>query len=189
MKPVGLRDPRDDRRPYAVVQLRQDNALATLWNIVGFQTKLKHAEQVRIFRTIPGLENAEFARLGGLHRNTFVNAPRLLDHQLRLRTRPAIRFAGQITGCEGYVESAAIGLLAGRFAAAELDGGQLAPPPATTAIGALLGHITGGANADSYQPMNVNFGLFPPLSASARKAERKALMAARAREDLAAWAA
>jgi methylenetetrahydrofolate--tRNA-(uracil-5-)-methyltransferase len=189
MKPVGLRDPRDGRRPYAVVQLRQDNALGTLWNIVGFQTKLKHAEQVRIFRTIPGLESAEFARLGGLHRNTFVNAPRLLDHQLRLRSRPAIRFAGQITGCEGYVESAAIGLLAGRFAAADLAGRQSAPPPATTAIGALLGHITGGAHADSYQPMNVNFGLFPPLPAAARKAERKALMAARARDDLAAWAA
>jgi len=189
MKPVGLRDPRDNRRPHAVVQLRQDNALGTLWNIVGFQTKLKHAEQIRVFRTIPGLERAEFARLGGLHRNTFVNAPRLLDGQLRLRSRPAIRFAGQITGCEGYVESAAIGLLAGRFAAAEISGRQLAPPPPTTAMGALLGHITGGADADSYQPMNVNFGLFPPLPASARKAERKALMTARARDDLAAWAA
>jgi methylenetetrahydrofolate--tRNA-(uracil-5-)-methyltransferase len=189
MKPVGLRDPRDGRRPYAVVQLRQDNALGTLWNIVGFQTKLKHGEQVRIFRTIPGLEQAEFARLGGLHRNTFVNAPRLLDRELRLRGRPALRFAGQITGCEGYVESAAVGLLAGRFAAAEIAGQRLAPPPPTTAIGALLGHITGGADADSYQPMNVNFGLFPPLPASARKAERKALMTARARDDLAVWAA
>ena len=188
MKPVGLRDPRDDRRSYAVVQLRQDNALGTLWNIVGFQTKLKHAEQVRIFRAIPGLQQAEFARLGGLHRNTFVNAPRLLDHELRLRARPALRFAGQITGCEGYVESAAIGLLAGRFAAAEIGGTRIAPPPATTAIGALLGHITGGADADSYQPMNVNFGLFPPLPAAARKAERKALMTARARDDLAVWA-
>jgi methylenetetrahydrofolate--tRNA-(uracil-5-)-methyltransferase len=189
MKPVGLRDPRDGRRPYAVVQLRQDNALGSLWNIVGFQTKLKHAEQRRIFRTIPGLEQAEFARLGGLHRNTFVNAPRLLDHELRLRSKSSVRFAGQITGCEGYVESAAIGLLAGRFAAAEIGGQQLAPPPPTTAIGALLGHITGGADADSYQPMNVNFGLFPPLPAAARKTERKALMTARARDDLAAWAA
>ncbi len=189
MKPVGLDNPRTGRWPYAVVQLRQDNALGTLWNIVGFQTKLKHAEQIRIFRTIPGLEQAEFARLGGLHRNTFVNAPRLLDQELRLRTRPAVRFAGQITGCEGYVESAAIGMLAGRFAAAEMRGEQLAAPPPTTAIGALLNHITGGADADSYQPMNVNFGLFPPLPAAARKAERKALMTARARDDLAAWAA
>lgn len=189
MKPVGLRDPRDGRRPHAVVQLRQDNALGTLWNIVGFQTKLKHSEQIRIFRAIPGLETAEFARLGGLHRNTFVNAPRLLDPQLRLRVRPSLRFAGQITGCEGYVESAAVGLLAGRFAAADLRGRLVEPPPPTTAIGALLGHITGGADAASYQPMNVNFGLFPPLPDSVRKAERKLLMTARARTDLAAWAA
>ncbi|WP_157217640.1 methylenetetrahydrofolate--tRNA-(uracil(54)-C(5))-methyltransferase (FADH(2)-oxidizing) TrmFO [Flavisphingomonas formosensis] len=189
MKPVGLDDPRTGRWPWAVVQLRQDNALGTLWNMVGFQTKLKHAEQVRLFRTIPGLEKAEFARLGGLHRNTFIQSPRLLDPTLRLKTAPHVRFAGQITGCEGYVESAAVGLLAGRFAAAEIAGSTLAAPPQTTALGALLGHITGGADADSYQPMNVNFGLFPPLEGKSRKADRKALMAARARADLAAWAA
>jgi len=188
MKPVGLDDPRTGRWPYAVVQLRQDNALGTLWNIVGFQTKLKHAEQVRIFRTIPGLEKAEFARLGGLHRNTFLQSPKLLDTTLRLKSRPNIRFAGQITGCEGYIESAAIGMLAGKFAAAELNGETLAPPPPTTALGALLGHVTGGANAETYQPMNVNFGLFPPLEGKTKKADRKALMAARAREDLKAWA-
>jgi methylenetetrahydrofolate--tRNA-(uracil-5-)-methyltransferase len=170
-----------------VVQLRQDNALGTLWNMVGFQTKLKHAEQVRVFRMIPGLQNAEFARLGGLHRNTFIQSPKLLDGSLRLKSRPNIRFAGQITGCEGYVESAAIGLLAGRFAAAELAGGALAAPPPETALGALLGHITGGAEADTYQPMNVNFGLFPPLAEKSKKADRKALMAARAREALAGW--
>jgi methylenetetrahydrofolate--tRNA-(uracil-5-)-methyltransferase len=188
MKPVGLDDPRTGRWPYAVVQLRQDNALGTLWNIVGFQTKLKHAEQVRLFRTIPGLAKAEFARLGGLHRNTFIQSPKLLDTTLRLKNAPHIRFAGQITGCEGYVESAAIGLLAGRFAAAELGGKTIAPPPPTTALGALLGHITGGADADTYQPMNVNFGLFPPLDERARKADRKALMTARAREALTSWA-
>jgi methylenetetrahydrofolate--tRNA-(uracil-5-)-methyltransferase len=188
MKPVGLDDPRTGRWPYAVVQLRQDNALGTLWNIVGFQTKLKHAEQVRLFRTIPGLQNAEFARLGGLHRNTFIQSPRLLDTSLRLKSAPHIRFAGQITGCEGYVESAAIGLLAGRFAAAELKGETLAPPPVTTALGALLGHITGGADADTYQPMNVNFGLFPPLEGKSKKADRKALMSARARDALMEWA-
>jgi methylenetetrahydrofolate--tRNA-(uracil-5-)-methyltransferase len=187
MKPVGLDDPRTGRWPYAVVQLRQDNALGTLWNIVGFQTKLKHAEQVRLFRTIPGLQNAEFARLGGLHRNTFIQSPKLLDASLRLRNAPHIRFAGQITGCEGYVESAAIGLLAGRFAAAELRGETLPPPPLTTALGALLGHITGGAEADTYQPMNINFGLFPPLDERAKKADRKALMSARARDALAEW--
>ncbi|MBW8911203.1 MAG: methylenetetrahydrofolate--tRNA-(uracil(54)-C(5))-methyltransferase (FADH(2)-oxidizing) TrmFO [Sphingomonas sp.] len=191
MKPVGLDNPRTGRWPYAVVQLRQDNALGTLWNIVGFQTKLKHGEQVRLFRTIPGLENAEFARLGGLHRNTFIQSPKLLDERLRLRARPHIRFAGQITGCEGYVESAAIGLLAGRFAAAELLGKAIAPPPLTTALGALLGHITGGADADSYQPMNVNFGLFPPIEGARggrkRKADRKAMYAERAGEDLQAW--
>jgi len=187
MKPVGLDDPRTGRWPYAVVQLRQDNALGTLWNMVGFQTKLKYAEQVRIFRTIPGLQNAEFARLGGLHRNTFIQSPKLLDASLRLKSRPNIRFAGQITGCEGYVESAAVGLLAGRFAAAELAGTAIVPPPPETALGALLGHITGGAEADTYQPMNVNFGLFPPLGGKSKKAERKAKMAARAREALRLW--
>jgi len=188
MKPVGLDDPRTGRWPYAVVQLRQDNALGTLWNMVGFQTKLKHAEQVRLFRTIPGLEKAEFARLGGLHRNTFIQSPKLLDEALRLKSAPHLRFAGQITGCEGYVESTAIGLLAGRFAAAKLRGEIIAPPPATTALGALLGHITGGAHAESYQPMNVNFGLFPPLEGRARKADRKKLHTKRAKADLGAWA-
>ena len=159
MKGVGLDNPRTGRWPHAVVQLRQDNKLGTLWNMVGFQTKLKHGEQVRIFRTIPGLEKAEFARLGGIHRNSFINSPRLLDGELRLRSKPNIRFAGQITGCEGYVESAAIGLIAARFAAAEAKGETLAPPPPETAIGALLAHITGGADADNFQPMNVNFGL------------------------------
>jgi len=173
MKPVGLTDPhRPGVKPYAIVQLRQDNRLGTLFNMVGFQTKLKHAEQVRIFRMIPGLERAEFARLGGLHRNTFLNAPKLLDDTLRLKAMPRLRFAGQITGCEGYVESAAIGLLAGRFAAAEQHAEQPKAPPPTTAHGALLAHITGGhvetidAGPRSFQPMNVNFGLFPPLAKS-----------------------
>ena len=187
MKGVGLDNPRTGRWPYAVVQLRQDNALGTLWNMVGFQTKLKHGEQVRIFRTIPGLENAEFARLGGIHRNSFINSPRLLDGQLRLRSRPNIRFAGQITGCEGYVESAAVGLLAARFAAAELSGGTLPAPPVETALGALLGHITGGANAETFQPMNVNFGLMPPLPEPTRKADRKKAYTDRARAALAGW--
>jgi methylenetetrahydrofolate--tRNA-(uracil-5-)-methyltransferase len=187
MKPVGLDDPRTGRWPYAVVQLRQDNKLGTLWNMVGFQTKLKHGEQLRLFRTIPGLEQAEFARLGGLHRNTFLNSPQLLDATLRLKSRPNIRFAGQITGCEGYVESAAVGLLAGRFAAAEFNGRQPVPPPPLTALGALLGHITGGADAASYQPMNVNFGLFPPLDGKPRKADRKRMLTARARAALDAW--
>ena len=187
MKPVGLSDPRSGRRSHAVVQLRQDNALGTLWNMVGFQTKLRHGEQTRIFRTIPGLENARFARLGGIHRNTFLNSPRLLDGSLRLRARPSLRFAGQITGVEGYVESAAIGLLAGRFAAAQLRGEVLAPPPATTALGALLAHITGGADSTTFQPMNVNFGLFPPLAGSARGRDSKRLMARRALSDLDAW--
>ena len=187
MKPVGLDDPKTGRWPYAVVQLRQDNALGTLWNMVGFQTKLKHAEQVRLFRTIPGLEKAEFARLGGLHRNTFINSPKLLDETLRLRRSPNVRFAGQITGCEGYVESAAVGLLAGRFAAAELRSETLPPPPPTTALGALLGHITGGADAEIYQPMNVNFGLFPPVEGRSKKAERKKIYTERARRDLVAW--
>jgi methylenetetrahydrofolate--tRNA-(uracil-5-)-methyltransferase len=189
MKGVGLDDPRTGRWPYACVQLRQDNALGTLWNIVGFQTKLKHAEQVRVFRTIPGLQNAEFARLGGLHRNTFLRSPELLDGELRLKSRPNIRFAGQVTGCEGYVESAAVGLMAGRFAAAELRGSALPTPPVETALGALLGHITGGAEAETYQPMNVNFGLFPPIPGRTKKADRKKMYTDRARTALSAWMA
>jgi methylenetetrahydrofolate--tRNA-(uracil-5-)-methyltransferase len=189
MKPVGLRDPRTGRRPWAVVQLRQDNALGTLWNIVGFQTKLKHGEQVRLFRTIPGLHNAEFARLGGLHRNTFLNSPRLLDGTLRLKALPRLRFAGQITGCEGYVESAAVGLMTGRFAAAELSGETPSAPPDTTAMGALLNHITGGADASTFQPMNVNFGLFPPIEGNFRGKERKQALAARALRDFDRWLA
>ncbi|HYD04221.1 MAG TPA: methylenetetrahydrofolate--tRNA-(uracil(54)-C(5))-methyltransferase (FADH(2)-oxidizing) TrmFO, partial [Reyranella sp.] len=189
MKPVGLRDPRTGRRPWAVVQLRQDNALGTLWNIVGFQTKLKHGEQVRLFRTIPGLQHAEFARLGGLHRNTFLNSPRLLAATLRLKALPRLRFAGQITGCEGYVESAAVGLMAGRFAAAEMRGETPAAPPGTTAMGALLNHITGGADAATFQPMNVNFGLFPPIEGTFRGKERKQALAARALADFDRWLA
>jgi len=189
MKPVGLSDPRNGCRPHAVVQLRQDNALGTLWNMVGFQTKLKHGEQPRIFRTIPGLENASFARLGGLHRNTFINAPRLLDNRLRLKSRPDLRFAGQITGVEGYLESAAIGLLAGRFAADEIAGHQPSAPPVTTALGALLDHITRGADAKTFQPMNINFGLFPELAAAARVRgrDRKKALAERALADLEGW--
>ncbi len=192
MKPVGLTDPNSGTQPHAVVQLRQDNALATLYNLVGFQTKLKYGEQVRVFRTIPGLENAEFARLGGLHRNTFINSPRLLDASLRLKAQPRLRFAGQITGVEGYVESAAIGLIAGRFAAAERLGVETAPPPTTTALGALLNHITGGAEAETFQPMNINFGLLPPIPKEPgrkrlKKAERKPAMAQRALADLAVW--
>jgi methylenetetrahydrofolate--tRNA-(uracil-5-)-methyltransferase len=204
MKPVGLTDPhRPDVKPYAVVQLRQDNALGTLWNMVGFQTKLRHGEQVRVFRMIPGLGQAEFARLGGLHRNTFLNSPKLLDESLRLKADPRLRFAGQITGVEGYVESAAIGLLAGRFAAAERLGLSASPPPPTTALGALLAHITGGhvsadeGTARSFQPMNVNFGLFPPISVprqprskgprSGKSFERKRAMANRALADLDGW--
>ena len=189
MKGVGLDNPRTGRWPYAVVQLRQDNALGTLWNMVGFQTKLKHGEQVRIFRTIPGLENAEFARLGGIHRNSFINSPRLLDSELRLKSKPNIRFAGQITGCEGYVESAAIGLIAARFAAAELSDRRLPAPPPETAIGALLAHITGGADAETYQPMNVNFGLMPPLEGRTRKADRKQAYTDRARAKFEPWLA
>ena len=193
MKPVGLIDPRHPlKRPFAVVQLRQDNALGTLFNMVGFQTKLKHAEQARVFRLIPGLANAEFHRLGGVHRNTFINSPKLLDARLRLKARPALRFAGQIAGCEGYVESAAVGLLAGYFAAAEQMGREAAAPPPTTALGALLSHITGGAAAETYQPMNVNYGLFPPLDAGAagghaRGRERKAYLSRRALADLDNW--
>jgi methylenetetrahydrofolate--tRNA-(uracil-5-)-methyltransferase len=188
MKPVGLDDPRTGRWPYAVVQLRQDNKLGTLWNMVGFQTKLKHAEQVRLFRTIPGLENAEFARLGGLHRNTFLNSPVLLDPQLRLKSAPHVRFAGQITGCEGYVESAAVGLLTGLMAVGELAGRAWKAPPRTSAMGALLAHITGDAEADSYQPMNVNFGLFPPLPA-VKKKQRKEAYTDRAKADFGEWLA
>jgi methylenetetrahydrofolate--tRNA-(uracil-5-)-methyltransferase len=208
MKPFGLTNPRQpDVKAYAVVQLRQDNKLGTLFNMVGFQTKLKHGEQVRIFRTIPGLQNAEFARLGGLHRNTFLNSPKLLDETLRLKANPRWRFAGQITGCEGYVESAAIGLLAARFAAAERQGETIAPPPPTTAHGALLAHITGGhietidAGPSSFQPMNVNFGLFPPFTetvtydkegrkhgrGSAKNQAKKSAMSERALNDLARW--
>jgi len=187
MKPVGLDNPKTGRWPYAVVQLRQDNALGTLWNMVGFQTKLKHAEQVRIFRMIPGLENAQFARLGGLHRNTFIKSPKLLDASLRLKSRPHIRFGGQITGCEGYIESASVGLLAARFWIDELAGKAPSLPPADTALGALLGHITGGADADTFQPMNVNFGLFPPLEVKNRKADRKQMHTDRARASFAQW--
>jgi methylenetetrahydrofolate--tRNA-(uracil-5-)-methyltransferase len=189
MKPVGLTDPRTGRRPYAVVQLRQDNALGTLYNLVGFQTKLKHGEQLRILRMIPALAKAEFARLGGLHRNTFINSPRLLDGALRLRVQPRLRFAGQITGVEGYVESAAIGLLAGRFAASERRGAASLPPPPTTALGALLGHITGGADTQTFQPMNVNFGLFPPLDGKVRGRDRKLGLSRRALADLTSWLA
>jgi methylenetetrahydrofolate--tRNA-(uracil-5-)-methyltransferase len=187
MKPMGLDNPRTGRWPYAVVQLRQDNALGTLWNMVGFQTKLKHGEQVRTFRTIPGLENAEFARLGGIHRNSFINSPRLLDGELRLKSKPNLRFAGQITGCEGYVESAAVGLLAARLAGAELRGETIASPPVETAMGALLNHITGGANVETFQPMNVNFGLMPPMEGRWKKADRKKAYTDRARTALASW--
>jgi methylenetetrahydrofolate--tRNA-(uracil-5-)-methyltransferase len=208
MKPFGLINPRQpDAKPYAVVQLRQDNKLGTLFNMVGFQTKLKHGEQARIFHSIPGLQNAEFARLGGLHRNTFLNSPKLLDDTLRLKANPAWRFAGQITGCEGYVESAAIGLLAARFAAAERRDESIVSPPPTTAHGALLAHITGGhietidAGPSSFQPMNVNFGLFPPIAApvapegrkfgrgSAKNLARKGALSERALIDLDRWIA
>ncbi|MBF0355762.1 MAG: methylenetetrahydrofolate--tRNA-(uracil(54)-C(5))-methyltransferase (FADH(2)-oxidizing) TrmFO [Alphaproteobacteria bacterium] len=192
MKPVGLTNP-NGPKPYAVIQLRQDNALGTLYNMVGFQTKLRHGEQATLFRTIPGLERAEFARLGGLHRNTFLRSPVVLDASLRLKAKPNIRMAGQITGCEGYVESAAIGLLAGRFWAEELLGTAPSPPPLETALGALLNHITTGAGADTFQPMNINFGLFPPLPVPEGKRrklggkERRAAYAERALERLGAW--
>ena len=189
MKPVGLTDPRTGKRCHAVVQLRQDNALGTLYNMVGFQTKLRHGDQTDVFRMIPGLGGARFARLGGLHRNTFLNAPRLLDPLLRLRADPRLRFAGQITGVEGYVESAAIGLLAGRFAAAERHAATPDAPPATTALGALLAHLTGGADAETFQPMNVNFGLFPPLGTRMRGRDRKRAYAMRALTDLDSWLA
>ncbi len=205
MKPVGLTNAhRPDEKPHAIVQLRQDNALGTLWNMVGFQTKLKHGEQARVFRMIPGLAQAEFARLGGLHRNTFLDSPKLLDGSLRLKAEPRLRFAGQVTGVEGYVESAAIGLIAGRFAGAERMGAPPAPPPPTTALGALLAHITGGhlsadgeGAARSFQPMNVNFGLFPPVTVAreswgkgpknSKAFARKRAMSARALADLDAW--
>ena len=193
MKPVGLTSPHMSEKPYAVIQLRQDNALATLYNIVGFQTKMKHAEQIRVFRTIPGLEDAQFARLGGLHRNTFINSPRLLDKTLRMKAMPRLRFAGQITGCEGYIESAAIGLMAGRMAAAERLGMDFIQPPETTALGALLNHITGGAMADTFQPMNVNFGLFPDINLKDAKgkplrgADKMRAITARALNDLQQW--
>jgi methylenetetrahydrofolate--tRNA-(uracil-5-)-methyltransferase len=210
MKPMGLTNPRDPLvKAHAIVQLRQDNALGTLFNMVGFQTKLKHAAQVEVFRTIPGLENAQFARLGGLHRNTFIHSPRLLDGVLRLKADPRLRFAGQVTGVEGYVESAAVGLLAGRFAAAERSGRTLEPPPPSTALGALLGHITGGhleaerteKGPSSFQPMNINYGLLPPMETprrgpdgkpiplKQRGREKKALMSERALRDLQGWLA
>lgn len=207
MKPVGLTNAHNpDVKAYAVVQLRQDNALGTLWNMVGFQTKLKHGAQTEIFRTIPGLEKAVFARLGGLHRNTFLNSPKLLDGQLRMKTQPRLRFAGQVTGVEGYVESAAVGLLAGRFAAAERLGAPIEAPPATTALGALIGHITGGhidAGKGSFQPMNINYGLLPPLDAAGPKRRddgsrigakergrnKKLAVGERALADLDAWVA
>ena len=209
MKPVGLTNPRDPLvKPYAIVQLRQDNKLGTLYNIVGFQTKLKYAPQQAVLRMIPGLQNAEFARLGGLHRNTFLNSPKLLDEQLRLKAQPRLRFAGQMTGCEGYVESASVGLIAGLCAAAEAKGQSLTMPPSTTALGALLGHITGGhietvdAGPRSFQPMNINFGLFPPLASPPTKkpdgsrlrgnektVAKKQAMSARALADLDGWIA
>jgi methylenetetrahydrofolate--tRNA-(uracil-5-)-methyltransferase len=193
MKPVGLTNPHSEDQAYAVVQLRQDNALGTLFNIVGFQTKMKYGAQVEVFRTIPGLENAEFARLGGIHRNTFINSPKLLDGTLRLNNNTNIRFAGQITGCEGYVESASVGLMVGRFAASERLGQDLTIPPETTAMGSLINHITGGANAETFQPMNINFGLMPLMDVRNERGkrvkgiERKKAMAARALTDMKEW--
>lgn len=187
LKPVGLTDPRTGKRPYAVVQLRQDNALGTLYNMVGFQTKLKYGDQTRIFRMIPGLQHAEFARLGGIHRNTFINSPVLLDETLRLKTLPHLRFAGQVTGVEGYVESTAIGLLAGLFTAADVLSQPVPLPPRETALGALLAHITGGADAGTFQPMNVNFGLFPPLEGRVKKDARKEAYTERATRAMTPW--
>jgi methylenetetrahydrofolate--tRNA-(uracil-5-)-methyltransferase len=207
MKPVGLTNPRDPLvKPYAIVQLRQDNALGTLWNMVGFQTKMRYGVQADILRMIPGLENAQFARLGGLHRNTFINSPKVLGRDLRLKADPRLRFAGQVTGVEGYVESAAIGLVAGRMAAADTKGVVLMAPPATTALGALINHITGGhieaegySGARSFQPMNVNFGLLPPVTISKPEGHvgrwkstdktmaKKKAITSRALEDLRAW--
>ena len=192
MKPVGLTNPHTDRRAYAVVQLRRDNKLGTLYNIVGFQTKMKYGAQTEVLRMIPGLQNASFARLGGIHRNTFINSPTLLDDQMRLKSHPHIRFAGQITGVEGYVESAAMGLVAGRMAAAEMAGRTLPAPPPDTAMGALITHITGGAEAKTFQPMNVNFGLFPPIDAKGGRRGRKDRYRAytdRAKQSFAQWLA
>lgn len=193
MKPVGLTNAhKPEEKPYAVVQLRRDNKLGTLYNIVGFQTKMKYGAQTDVFKMIPGLENASFARLGGIHRNTFINSPTLLDDHMRLRTRPNIRFAGQVTGVEGYVESAAMGLLAGRMAAAGMLGRDLPPPPPDTAMGALITHITGGAEAKTFQPMNVNFGLFPPIDAKGGRKGRKDRYKAytdRAKDSFAQWLA
>ena len=190
MKPVGLTNPHRPEKPYAVVQLRRDNKLGTLYNIVGFQTKMKYGAQTAVFKMIPGLETASFARLGGIHRNTFLNSPTLLDDQMRLKSRPNLRFAGQVTGVEGYVESAAMGLLAGRMAAAEILGRTLPPPPPETAMGALVTHITGGAEAKTFQPMNVNFGLFPPIDAKGGRRGRKDRYKAytdRAKDAFQAW--
>lgn len=188
MKPVGLTNPHDPTvKSYAIVQLRQDNALGTLWNIVGFQTKMKYGAQERVFRMIPGLENAVFARLGGIHRNTFINSPLLLDASLRLKTHPHIRFAGQVMGVEGYVESASMGLLAGLFAAADYQGHTQTPPPRTTALGALLAHVTGDALAETFQPMNVTFSLFPPMTDVKSGRDRKLAYTKRAKSDLAHW--
>jgi methylenetetrahydrofolate--tRNA-(uracil-5-)-methyltransferase len=192
MKPVGLTNPHNPMKPYAVVQLRRDNKLGTLYNIVGFQTKMRYGAQTTVFKMIPGLQDANFARLGGIHRNTFINSPTLLDDQMRLKSRPNIRFAGQITGVEGYVESSAMGLLAGRMAAAELLGRVLPPPPPDTAMGALITHITGGAEAKTFQPMNVNFGLFPPIDARGGRKGRKDRYKAytdRAKDSFTAWLA
>jgi len=188
MKPVGLTNPNSDRRPYAVIQLRQDNQLGSLYNMVGFQTKLKYGLQKEVFSTIPGLQNADFARFGGLHRNTFINSPEVLKPDLSMKVRPNIRFAGQITGVEGYVESAAIGLLAGIFASCEINQKQITLPPEDTAIGSLLCHITKGANSSSFQPMNVNFGLIPPMDVRIRsKQERYLALANRGLESLGRW--
>jgi methylenetetrahydrofolate--tRNA-(uracil-5-)-methyltransferase len=201
MKPVGLKNPHQEEQPYAVVQLRQDNKLGTLFNMVGFQTKMTYGAQTDLLKTIPGLENARFARLGGIHRNTFMNSPHLLDNELRLKTKPHLRFAGQMTGVEGYVESSAMGVLAGRFAAANMDGNAMAPPPTNTALGGLLAHITTGhiegreieagtkAKADTFQPMNINFGLLPPLNQRMKKRDRKPAMSKRALADLDVWLA
>ncbi len=207
MKPVGLTDPHTGKQPYAVVQLRQDNTLGTLYNIVGFQTKMRYGAQTDVFKTIPGLEDASFARLGGLHRNTFINSPKLLNERLQLNAMPRLRFAGQITGCEGYVESAAVGLMAGRMAASEILGISMERPASTTALGALLNHITSGANAETFQPMNVNYGLFPPLTTEEQQdaleavsaelgkkvrklksREKKKAMSERALRDIVSWA-